>query len=328
MKKIVIASLLISTMFITADLIAAEDAARQIVVNMKVTKGTPNGAPTVGDLAAITIYENGQEVETYTSTVDDAGNSHFEYPAVDGHFMILPRVKHQNMMFSGPVVHAVNSPAPIDVAVEVYDVLEDNSEITVGSHQIILKTVGRNILVTEFIQLKNPTNNALTSAIKDENDHAIVLSISLPTGHKEFTVSKYFQTNALGFTDDGFYDTMAIPPGTYDTMFTYLLPITAEEMSITKKITLPTDDVTIFSQLKSGQIAGLGQPEGQLTMEDGSPAEYFALGNKKSEDKIVITITGLETGSSMTIMIIIAVAFLLIVPLVIARLKPAKQQKK
>ena len=324
MKKIVIASLLISAMFVTTDLFAVEDAARQIVVNMKVTKGTPDGATTVDDLAAITLYENGQEVETYTSTVGDDGNAHFEYPAIDGHFMLLPRVRHQNLMFSGPMVHAVNSPAPIDVTVEVYDVIADNSGIAVGSHQIILKAIGKNILVTEFVQLKNSTNNALTSAQKDENDHAIVLSFSLPAGHKEFTVSKYFVADALGFTEDGFYDTMAIPPGTYDAMFTYLLPITSEEMSITKKITMPTDDVMVFSQLKSGQVQGLGNPAGQLTMEDGSPAEYFSLGNKKNEDQIAITIAGLETGSSMTMMIIIAVAFLLIAPLVLVRFKPAK----
>ena len=59
-------------------------------------------------------------------------------------------------------------------------------------------------------------------------------------------------------------------------------------------------------------------------MENGVPAEYFSLGNKSVDDKIAITITGLEVASSKTMIIIIAVAFLLIAPLVLVRLKPGK----
>jgi hypothetical protein len=120
--------------------------------------------------------------------------------------------------------------------------------------------------------------------------------------------------------EDSFYDTMAIPPGTYDAMFSYTLPIAEEEMQISKKISMPTGDVMVVSQLKAGQLTGLGVPAGEMTMEDGSPAEYFMLSKKTAGDQLDMTLAGLKMSSSKTMVIIIAVVFLLIAPLLLIRI--------
>jgi hypothetical protein len=48
-----------------------------------------------------------------------------------------------------------------------------------------------------------------------------VLKVYLPAGFKDIIYSKYFQEQALIMTDDGFIDTMAVPPGRHDAVFTY-----------------------------------------------------------------------------------------------------------
>lgn len=325
MKRSSIAVLLTSVLFFFSAVFAQEDnSPDSIIIKLKVTNATAQGSTVASDTAFITFYDNHKEIDTIEAPVDESGMAVFEYQLGKQHLLALPRVRHQDMMFSGPAVHLHASPDPIQAKVEVYDVSDDNSGLTVGVHHLIIKQMAGNILVTEFMQLKNTTDKAITSDNKDALNRSQVITISLPAGFQNFKTSKYFETQALVMTENGFYDTMAIPPGTYDAKFSYTIPITAKEMQISKKVSMPTTDVMIFSQLKSGQLQGLGTPAGNFTMEDGTPAEYFMLSKKSSGDQINISLTGLKTASSKTMIIIIAVVLLLIAPLVLIRLSPSK----
>jgi hypothetical protein len=261
------------------------------------------------------------------AVVDESGLAVFEYPLDERHLLAWPRVRHQDMMYSAPTVHLHASPDPIQIQVQVYDVSEDNSEITVGSHHLIIRQIPKNILVTEFMQLINGTDKAITSSQKDTLNRPKVVTFFLPQGYQKFNTLEYFLQSDLVMSENSFYDSLAIPPGTYNAKFSYTLPITTEEMQISKKISMPTGDVMVFSHLKAGQLTGLGDSAGQMAMEDGSSAEYFMLATKASGDQINMTITGLETDSSKSMIIIIAVVFLLIVPLVLIRLFPSKSEK-
>jgi hypothetical protein len=328
MKKLSIAVLLVSVLFVTTDAFAEEDSNFQnVIIHMKVTNATAKGGTTVGDSAFITLYDNNKEVETIESLIDDSGMAVFEYSLGDRYLLLLPRVRHQVMMYSGPTIHLHASPDPIQVQVEVYDVSKDNSGLTVGAHHLIIKQVAGNILIEEYMQLKNDTDKAITTDKTDDQNRPQIITIFLPTGFQQFNISKYFVKDALVMAEDSFYDTMAIPPGTYDAMFSYTLPITGEEMQISKKISLPVGDVMVFSQLQAGQLTGLGIPAGNLTMEDGSPAEYFMLSKKSAGDQLNMTLVNLKKGSSKTMIMIIAVVFLLVAPLVLMRLAPSKSAK-
>jgi hypothetical protein len=329
MKKLSIAVLLLPVLFIATGVFAQEgDSTQNLIINMKVTSATAQGASVAGDTAYITLYKDNKEIDTIESSIDESGTAVFKYPVGTEHLIALARVRHQDMMFSSKPVHLHASDEPVQLHVEVYDVSEDNSAITVGPHHMMIKVLENSVRITEFMQIKNSTDMAVTSAKKDARDRAQVITIFLPAGFQEFNATQYFVADALVMNENGFYDTMAIPPGTYNAMFSYTLPITAEEMQITKKISMSTEDFMVFSQMAPGRLQGLGASTGKLTLEDGTPSEYFAATKKSSGDQIVMTITGLKIASSKLSTIIIAIVFLLIAPFVIVRLKPSKQQKK
>lgn len=329
MKKLLIAVLLASVLFAAPGVFAqdANDAEGVVIIKMKVTNATAQGYAVSSDKAFISLYENKVNIETIEATVDESGMAIFEYALGAQHLDAQPRVKHRNMMFYGRSFHLHYSPEPIQTKVEVYDVSDDNSGLTVGTHHLIIKQVEKNILVTEFMQLQNPTDKAVTSANKDANGRPQVVTVHLPAGFRDFSASKYFKAQALVMSENGFYDTMAIPPGTFEAMFSYAIPITASEMQISKKISMPTVDVTVFSQLKYGQLQGIGSSAGNFTMEGNTPAEYFVLSKKSPDDQINITITGLKKTSSKSKIIIIAVVLLLIAPLILMGLSPSKSSK-
>ena len=147
----------------------------------------------------------------------------------------------------------------------------------------------------------------------------------LPVGFKDLTCSRYFQENALVITKDGFYDTMAIPPGQYDADFSYRLKIDSETIDIVKKISLPTSEFMVFSLLDKGQLQGLGNSGGEVNLADGSSAEYFSFPELKAAEQIKFQLTGFNvTKSNSNVVIILTVIFALMALLVIWRLRGQK----
>jgi hypothetical protein len=172
------------------------------------------------------------------------------------------------------------------------------------------------------MRLDNSSDMAITSEEKDETDNSKVIEVMLPKGFKDLTFSKYFQENALVITKDGFYDTMATPPGQYDAEFSYSLEIDSETIDIVKKISLPTSEFMVFSLLDKGQLQGLGNSGGEVNLADGSLAEYFSFPELKAGEQIKLQAVGFTvTKSNSSTLITLIVVFALIVVLVIWRLR-------
>jgi hypothetical protein len=68
---------------------------------------------------------------------------------------------------------------------------------------------------------------------------------------------------------------------------------------------MPTDDLMVFSQLGKGRLKGLGEPSGQMTLQDGSMMEYFDLSSKEKGKEIRFQLTGFIVQKSRKIPIVI-----------------------
>ena len=286
-----------------------------------VTNGTANGTTIVGDDVIVTIYEQEKPIQTLKGKVDAGGKAIFENVPTANNLAAIPRVKHQNMEFSGRVVALKSGQTAFDAYAEVFDVSTDRSKLSVTTHHFIIKPGVDSIQITEYMRLENSSDMALTSGEKDSDGRSIVLDVMLPEGFKKLACSNYFQDDALVITENGFYDTMAIPPGRYDAVFSYLLEINSEIIDITKKITLPTSEFIVFSQLSKEKINGLGDASGQITLADGGSGEYFSSQALKVGDRITFRIVGFNVNNSdISIWITLSVVFASIALLVILRL--------
>jgi hypothetical protein len=77
------------------------------------------------------------------------------------------------------------------------------------------------------MQLKNSSDMAVSSKQKDGENREVILEIMLPKGFQNLKSTSYFKDAALVITEQGFYDTMAVPPGEYAVNFSYTLDITS-----------------------------------------------------------------------------------------------------
>ncbi|MHC4761333.1 MAG: hypothetical protein ACYS9H_08340 [Planctomycetota bacterium] len=159
----------------------------------------------------------------------------------------------------------------------VYDVSTDTSALSIGTHHLVVRVAPQGLFIDEYLQVINDSDKAVTSEEKT------------PEGKP----SKYFQEQALIMTDDGFIDTMAVPPGRHDAVFTYAVKTDTPSVQIIKKAGLPTKELMVFSQLSGASIAGLDEPLGQMTINNGSPADYFPSVTLETGEQIGFKITGL-----------------------------------
>ncbi len=298
------------------------ESEKQITLTINVTNSTANGTPTVNNEVLVTIFEQGKLTQTLKGNVDSEGKAVFENVPTGNNVTALPRIKHQNMMFNGHPIALKTGQTVFNGHVEVYEVSTDKSKLSVATHHFIIKVEADALRITEYMRLDNSSDMAITSVEKDENDKSKVIEAMLPVGFKDLTLSKYFQENALVITKDGFYDTMATPPGQYDAEFSYSLDIDSETIDIIKKISLPTSEFMVFSLLDKGRLKGLGDSKGEVNLADGSSAEYFSFSELKVAEQIKFQAVGFTvTKSNSSTSITLIVVFALIAVLVIWRLR-------
>ncbi|MDO8302075.1 MAG: hypothetical protein Q7T18_02430, partial [Sedimentisphaerales bacterium] len=240
-----------------------------------------------------------QIVETLDGVVDKDGKVVFRDVPCGDHAMGVVSALHLDMNFGASPMSLIAGAGNVAAEVQVFDISYDPAKLLVHSHHLMIKAQQDSFLITEYVQLENSSDMAISSKEKDSKGRPIILKTMLPKGFKNFNSSGYFDENALAFTDDGFYDTMAIPPGEQLIIFSYTLDIPSDTANIVKKISLPTSSVVVFADLNNAKIEGLGTPS-IATNSQGTPMEFYTLNNLAANSDITLRITGLHKGTSGT----------------------------
>jgi hypothetical protein len=182
---------------------------------------------------------------------------------------------------------------------------------------------GSSLQFTEYLQLNNPSDMAITGAQRDEQNRPIVLRVKLPEGFRDLTESSYLEREALVVTPDGFYDTMAVPPGEHHVTFSYKVGIDRSAVKSVKEITLPTTELMLFWQHGQGKLEGLGEPNDRLANADGMPMEYYRRSALKPGDRIAFQLSGFNAKKSGDYTwIVLGVVFAALVAIALWRLRP------
>jgi hypothetical protein len=173
------------------------------------------------------------------------------------------------------------------------------------------------------MQLNNPSDMAITGAQRDEQNRPVVIRVKLPEGFGDLTESSYLEREALVVARDGFYDTMAVPPGEHQVTFSYRLDIDRGTMKVAKEITLPSAELMLFWEHGQGKLEGLGEPNDRLVNGTGVPIEYYRRSTLRPGDTIAFQISGFNVKKSDPYTwIILGAVFVAIVTVVLLRLRP------
>jgi len=261
---------------------------------VKVTNGTPGGSSPAGDTVTAYVYQHAQPMNKLTAKVGDGGMAVLEDVPTGETFSALVRAQHQGVAFSGQMVRLLPTDGQIEASVEVFDSITDTSHLTVSMHHMIIESEASSLVISEFLQLSNNSEYAICS----KETGGRVVSIGLSKGYTNLTPQRYFETDALVATEDGFYDTMAVAPGSYEVGFSYTLDIDSSVMDISRGITMPTSQFVVFMKVPSLKIEGLEAVESSMTDSAGRPLEYYKRSDLAAGDELSFQIAGFNIETS------------------------------
>lgn len=298
------------------------DQGASATVVVEVANGTVNGATVVGDPVTLQVFHHQELRESFETEVGETGEAVFEDVSTGAHLLAVARVKHQNMAFRGRPVSLSPTDSEYRTSVRVYDVSSDASPLSVGTHHITVAVEDTSLRFTEYMQLRNGSDMAITGSRRDAQNKPIVIEIMLPAGARDLTPSGYFEQSALVNTDTGFYDTLAVPPGEHQITFSYRLEIDRPTADIAKEISLPTSELALFWEGGRAEVTGLGEPDGRLTNAQGVPVEYYQRRNLQTGDRVSFQVSGFNVRTSdADTWIALAVAFAVVIAIALWRLR-------
>jgi hypothetical protein len=321
-RFILILSLLIS-LICFVEQAQAENSETALIV--QVESGTKNGSSITGDVVTVVVYEHKKRLLSIDSVVDSNGRAVFENVPIGAHIIYVPTAKHQEMLFNGRIVGSVSGKDKIFTSVQVFDVSDDKSKLSIPVHHIIIKASSDTLNISEYMQLKNSSDMAVGSKQVDNQGKSIVLEIMLPHGYRNFSSSSYLERKALVFTENGFYDTLAVPPGEYSISFSYSLDIDSATLDFVKGLTLPVSSLVIFTNLGEAKLQGLGEPA-IFTDPSGAQMNYYKLDSLAAEDEVSFLLTGFSVSRfRVPPWAVMAVVIVTIIVIVLLRLRFKKK---
>ena len=302
---------------------AAAFAQAQAGLTVDVKSNTLNGATVVGDDVTLQIYKGQEQIESRQARVGEDGKAIFASVPTGPGLAAVASARHQNMAFRSQPVLLSPTAAEFSASVQVFDVSTDASKLSVGIHHIMVTVRSTALEFTEYVQLKNSSDMAVIGSERDDRDRPVVVRVLLPAGFKDLTTSSYLEQEALVVAGDGFYDTMAVPPGEHQVAFSYKVDIGRGTTKIVKGITLPTSELLVFWEHGQGKLEGLGDPNDRLVNAEGVPIEYYRRGGLKPGESIAFEISGFNVKESdASTWVILAAAFAVIVLVAVLRLRP------
>ena len=289
---------------------------------VEVSNGTVGGSAIADDAVMLQVFRQQELQRVLEATLSESGRAVFEGVSAGPSMVAVARVKHQDMAFQSRPVSLASPENEYSVSVQVFDVSSETSELSVGTHHIMLSVQGTALEITEYMQLENGSDMAIRGSKRDSQGRPIVIEIALPRGVTNLTPLAYFERDALVDTETGFYDTMAVPPGEHHVRFSYRIDIARSATAIDKRISLPTSELIVFWQTGQGEVTGLGEPDERLTNAQGTPVEYYRRHDLRVGDQIAFRISGFNVKlSDKATWIVLAFAFALIITLALWRLR-------
>ncbi len=326
MRYVLVAmSLLLGVSTVTAAQASDGVGASAATVTVQLEKGSAGGKSTEGDAVYLEIYRDRQNIRTLQAVSDANGTAIFRDVLTGSGLFAIPRAKHGEMMFGGQPVALTPGKTEIVAGVQVFDVSYDTSSLTAKTHHIIIRSRGPTLYVTEYIQLVNDSDVAVSSSKRDAGGRPKVLQIDLPKGYDNLKPTGYLEEGELVLTDTGFYDTMAMPPGEYQLQFSYMLDITSNDMEIARNLTFPTADLVVFSQLAEAKLTGFGQQGSEVMGQNGKPMKYYKKTDLARGQEVAFRIEGFNVrGSNLTTWLILTLVFSAVLLLALSKLRTGK----
>ncbi len=244
------------------------------------------GVPDTLRIALNLYLPDGQvKVLPRLATVSPEGRFRFDQLEENPQITYEPMVVYRGIKYYGAAVRLSQSQPNAVSNVTIYETTRSDTALTIVRHHVLFSPGEGSVAVKEMVFLENAGDRTYIGKEPTPSGKFRTVTYKIPPGAESLQLGEGTMTCCIEFEEDGFYDTMEIPPGKKQIVFSYLLKSKGGELWFRKPITINTAEIDFISFDPSVRIEGDGLVEKPLP-------------NNKFKRHVL---TGLTAGSLATI---------------------------
>ena len=236
------------------------------VIRGVVTQGSVGEPLPEGLVATLDAYAHFTLAESFTATVDAAGNFVFNDLSVEENMSYLVSVDVGEVSYSSPLVMLTADAPEADTAVTIYATSDQASDIRISRTDWIIDDQPGALLVVQLYFFGSGGDRTFVGAPVEGVDVPVTVGIHVPSGAEQVT----FESGEIGErfqqVGDLYYDTTPLVPGqgTKQIVVRYLLPYDDTSISYAQQFLYPNAQTNLL-------VAELPQLQATIT-PPGGPA--------------------------------------------------------
>ncbi len=215
---------------------------------------------------ALNVYLPDGQVKTLPQTVSINKDGEFSFDNLEenAQYTYEPMVVYRGIKYHGNAVRLSPEKSSAMTQVTIYETTRSDTALQVVRHHVLFAPGEGTVAVKEMVFLENRGDRTYIGKDKAPSGKYRTISYKLPAGAKAIELGEGTMTCCIEFDEEGFYDTMEIPPGKKQVIFSYLLDSGDEELVFRKPITVKTAEIDFIAFDPAVQITGDGLVEKPL----------------------------------------------------------------
>ena len=265
-------------------------------INVQLVNETPGSSLDQSSPISVTLValQDSQQVDEISRKADAEGAVHFTSLSRAAGRAYGLQVSYKGVEYFSELLDFSKGDATLAQQVKVYDTTDDAAVIRISRAHLILDFDATNLRVGELYFIDNPGNWTYIGKVPVGGGPRSTLQFSLPAGTNNLKFGDPRMESSTSLTDTGFRDTLPVPPGSRQVLFTYQLPYQSPTMSITRMVPYPTDivNVLVADVGEKVSVSGLA-PQDKLANGSGSSFLAFRTQNFPAAQPFQINLTNL-----------------------------------
>lgn len=264
--------------FLTLFLTTAVEAQSQGGIEGQVLNGTAQASrESLADLPiTLAVAAEGESPATFSTTTDEEGRFRFaEVDLREGSFYQV-QVEYKGVIYTSEVKTFASGSEPLTFPLTIYETTNDPGSLVIERQHILVEFQVEfqqgNLTVLEFLLVENSQDRTY---IGDSGGHT--LRLPLPPRATNIQFEDPLMAENATFSEEGLALTQPVLPGETAVLFSYRLPLSGPEFTVTKSVVYPTTNFNFLvedvgAQVESPTLAFVETVEA----EGGKYLHYFA----------------------------------------------------
>lgn len=236
-------------------------------------------------------YDHMNQVYQESLPAEEGGKVTFdEVPFTPGR-LFFASVSYRGAVYRSDITELEPDAEALDLTVEVFGTTTDQSGLQMERLHVFVDFPQEN--TAQFAEIFIVSNFGQQTVVSEEPG-GIVLSYSLPSGAENLR----FESGQIGerfiLTEEGFGDTVSIPPGSgvYQLLVFYDMPYEKRSLQFSQQMNVPVGAVVVMTPAQGVNLKGSGfEDMGMREVQEGSIHVYAGDQLERGEE-LTFTLTG------------------------------------